>query len=479
MNRTTVDLQRLVLAIVAAGAMIVGLGSCGGGAVGSGGTGRAQTGQSVGTVNGFGSVIVDGVSYDVLGARVVSEVAPSVDVVAEIKLGERVSISYEAAGVAREVRIETTLSGPVADVSPSGLTVLGQAISINEGGGPGPRTQFGGGYVNVGDVSLGDSIDIYGVPVQGAPFYSIQATRIEKRADLPSFLRVTGVVSSVSRTNVVTFVLAGLTVDATNAAVLPSGWALMDGETVTLLAPLATLTQSSGAKPLVHAAQVRILKLESGGLEDIVSGSIAKIDVAAQTFFLGSLKVSYNAAVVMPVGTTLANRQYVKVEGALDIDGTLVATNVERRDGDSGNESTLRGNISAYDAVAKRLMVRDVLTDVGSATLEGCPAAGLSNGLFVEIEGSLSGNGVVARQIHCESESSGSTVEREGTATLVDVALRRFTLMLEHGALIVVQWSDKTFFGDVSPATLSGKKVEVEASLVEGVLQATKVKAED
>jgi hypothetical protein len=38
------------------------LGSCeGGGVVGSGGTGRAA-GITVGTVNGFGSVIVDGLS---------------------------------------------------------------------------------------------------------------------------------------------------------------------------------------------------------------------------------------------------------------------------------------------------------------------------------------------------------------------------------------------------------------------------------
>ena len=84
--RRTAHLFAAWLAVVA---VIAG---CGGGAgvIGSGGTG-SPLGMAVGTVNGFGSVIVDGQSFDDRGAAVVAEVAPGVDANAEVRLGDRPS----------------------------------------------------------------------------------------------------------------------------------------------------------------------------------------------------------------------------------------------------------------------------------------------------------------------------------------------------------------------------------------------------
>ena len=70
--------------------------------------------MAVGTVNGFGSVIVDGVSFDNRNAPVVREIAPGQDVVAEVKLGDRVAVQYERAGVASQVRVEAALEGIVS-----------------------------------------------------------------------------------------------------------------------------------------------------------------------------------------------------------------------------------------------------------------------------------------------------------------------------------------------------------------------------
>ena len=108
----------------------------------------------------------------------------------------------------------------------------------------------------------------------------------------------------------------------------------------------------------------------------------------------------------------------------------------------------------------------------------GCPAAGLANGLFVEVEGSLNGTGVVASKIQCAAEPSGASVEREGVAAAVDVAGTSFSLATEHGT-VGVKWTDTTFFGGIAPQTLSGKPVHVEGVLVGGVLIASKVKFED
>jgi hypothetical protein len=446
--------------------------------VGSGGTGKNDTGQAVGTVNGFGSVIVDGVEYEALGAPVVSEVAPATDVVAEVKLGERVAIDFETPGVARQVRVETTISGPVASVAAGVLAVLGQQITVNTGSGAGPRTQFGGGYAQAADVQPGDNVDIHGVLVQAAPSYMIQATRIEKLASPPAYLRVSGLVSNLTKVGTIAFAMAGLNVDATSATLLPSGSVLAEGQAVTLLAAASSLSMPLGGNPVLQAAQVRILKLEDGGLEDVVSGSVASLDTSSETFLLGSLKVNYAAAIVTPAGTTLANRQYVRVSGPVGTDGMLAATAIAIRDDGSGNEASLRGNVSGYDPVAKRLVVRDVNVDVSTAVLQSCPAAGLSNGLFVEVDGSLSANGVVANTVSCLSESPGSTVDRDGVASSVDLVSMSFTLTGDRGQ-VTVQWNASTFFGDVTPATLSGKKVEVEGTLVNGVLQAAKIKFDD
>ena len=77
------------------------------------------------------------------------------------------------------------------------------------------------------------------------------------------------------------------------------------------------------------------------------------------------------------------------------------------------------------------------------------------------------------------AEPGGATVDREGIASAVDPTALRFTLTPEEGVAIVVSWSDATYFGGVSPATLSGKKVHAEGSIVNGILVATQVKLED
>jgi hypothetical protein len=476
----TSDLIRRLALILTMAMTAMAIDACGGdGVIGSGGTGRTSTGQAVGTVNGLGSVIVDGVTYDALNADVLSEIAPSVDAPAEVKLGQRVSVAYEMLGVARTVRVETTLAGRVATASASGFTALGQTITVNATSGAGPLTQFGGGYAQASDVKAGDSVEVHGVLVQGSPLYTIQATRVEKLAAVPAYLRITGIVSGLSKSGAVTFSLAGLTVDATSAAVLPAGSALASGETVVVLAPGATLGASVVGGPTVRAAQVRVIKLENRGLDDDVSGSVASLDAQAKTFLLGSLVVNYATAAVTPAPSMLADRQYVQVHGTIASDGTLIAASVAIRDGDPGNQSTVRGNVSALDAVAHRLTVRGVVVDFSGAAIVGCPAAGLANGLFIEVDGTLDSNGVIAKTVQCQAESSGSTVERQGVATAVDVTTKSFALTPEHGSVIAVQWSASTFFGGLTPQTLSGKMVEVEGSLVSGVLSARKIKADD
>lgn len=464
-------------ALLAAAALV----SCGGGdgVIGSGGTG-SPLGVSVGTVNGFGSVIVDGQAFDDRNASVVAELAPGVDTLTEVKLGDRVSVEYETAGVASVVRVEAALAGSVDSVAaPGRFVVLGQSVAVNTDGAAGPITQFGGGYSQPADLRAGDPVEVHGLLVRQGAAVQIQATRVDKLAAAPAYLRVSGIVGSLQSGPTPSFVLGALTVDAAMAPVLPSGLALANGQAVTVLALPTSLSTPPASAWRLQAAQIRIRELRDEGLDDSVSGAVSHLDTAARTFMLGSLRVSYAAATLSPAGWTPADGQYVLVRGVVDVDGSLVAASVSQRDTGSESEAELRGNITGYDAATMRFSVRGVPVDAGAATLEHCPSGGLANGLYVEVEGSTSSNGVVASQVKCEDEPADASVEREGTAGSVSTSARSFALTTEHGDIVAVRWTDTTYFGGVSPATLAGQKVQVEGSFVDGVLEARKVKGDD
>ncbi|MDE2094876.1 MAG: hypothetical protein KGI87_13585 [Burkholderiales bacterium] len=476
MNRPTTYRARAWWQLATAFALVA-IASCGGGAgvVGSGGTGGA-IGTAVGTVDGFGSVIVDGESFDNRGAPAVAEVAPGADANADVKLGQRVALEYEAGAVARVVRVEATLTGAVANVlAPGRFSVLGQTVAVNTSAAAGPITQLGGGYSQPADVRAGDAVEVHGVLVHQGASTSVQATRIDKLAALPAYLRVTGLVDALGAGNPPTLTIGALTVDVSAATVLPAGTALATGQAVTVLALPATLTSPAAGAWQLRAAQVRIRALQGGGLDDYLSGAVAHLDPVAKTFTLGSQRVGYAGATVFPATATLASGQYVQVRGKVGTDGVLVAAGLEIRDAASDSAAQLRGNIIGYVSANRTFSVRGVAVDASGATVQGCPASGLADGLYVEVDGTLGSTGVVAGTVHCEDEPSDALIQREGVASAVDTATGSFTLTPEEGAVVSVRWTSTTYFGGVTPQTLAGAKVQVEGTLAAGVLTASKV----
>jgi Domain of unknown function (DUF5666) len=483
MNRTTSQFQNIASAVVVA-LLTAALTSCGGG-VGSGGTGQevvTSTGPTVGTVNGFGSVIVDGLSYDNRTAPVVAETAPGRDIAAEVKMGHRVSVDVAASAptVATQVRVDATVVGSVTDINTTDaanqITVLGQTISLNAVGTAGPITQFGGGYLKAADLRVGDAVEVHAVQLRLASSNPFQATRIDKLSTAPRPLRVTGVVTATSANSVNIGVLS---LDTTTAVVLPAGNAVTVGQSISVWAVPHPLALPAPGTIVLQAAQIRIRGLSAAGADSTVSGAASRLDATVKTFNLGSLLVNYANAAITPAGATVANSRYVQVRGTTAADGTLNATTINLRDAGSDSEAELKGNISAFVAATKQFTLRGVAVDASAATLKGCPAGGLANGLFVELKGSVSPTGVKASSIQCSNEPAEATVEREGIAGTVDVTAKTFQITPEKGPAINVKWTDATYFGGLTTATLSGKKVQAEGALVGGVLTATKVKLND
>lgn len=471
------DAARSAIALASAVLLTLSV-SCGGGGVGSGGTGSPAQGVVQGTVNGFGSVIVDGSTFDVRSASVVVEYAPGADRPSDVKLGHRVSVTYLTGDLASVVRPEAAVVGPVAAVDASGqLTVLGQRVAINSVGSLGPITQLGGGYASMADIHVGDAVEVHGILLLQGGGYALQATRVDKLTAVPDYLRVSGLVSATSAGGTA-FNLGALGIDAAAASLLPAGGAVANGEFVTVLAAAGTLATTSASWHL-RAAQVRVGTLRDQGLDDYVSGSVSNLDVQARSFMLGGLSVRYGAAALTPAAGALSVGNYVQVRGMVGSDGALRASAVTIRDAGSDSESELKGNVLDFDAATKAFTVRGVRVDAAAATLQGCPVAGLSDGLFVEVEGKVSSTGVVARKIECDEEPPGATIEREGTASSVDATARSFTLTTGHAAVIAVQWSASTYFGGVTAATLAGKAVQVEGALTGTTLIASRVTAND
>jgi Domain of unknown function (DUF5666) len=349
-------------------------------------------------------------------------------------------------------------------------------VVVNANGAAGPITQLGG-YSNVSGVRAGDAVEMHGVLVLYAGAYQIQATRIDKLATAPAFLRVTGIVSSANGAE--TLAMGALTVATDGAIVLPTGTVLTNGQVVTVLALPGTLRPVTGSTWRLQAAQIRVREFQAGNTDDAVSGTVSNLDSASKTLLLGGLRVDYSSSAVTPAGVRLASGQYVLARGSVRPDGSLAATSLTIRDAGSDTEAELRGNVAGFDLASGFFSVRDVLVDPSVAMVQGCPVTGLADGLYVEIEGRLDSTGVVARTIQCEDEPGDAEVEREGVAGTVDIEGMTFSLASESGAAIGVKWTSNTYFGGVKPATLSGKLVEVEGSLVGGVLQATKVKVDD
>jgi hypothetical protein len=450
--------------------------SCGGdGAVGSGGTG-APIGLAVGTVNGFGSVIVDGVSYDDTQAPVVTQVAPGLDAPAGVRLGDRTDVTFGQAGVATQIRVDSALLGSVSSVNAAGLVALGQTVSVNTDPANGPITQMGGGFNSLADVQVGDWVDVRGFLVTQGNSTVLQATRLDL-ASAPTWLRVTGVVTQAGGSS--TFAIGSLAVDAHQATVLPAGASIAVGRSVVVLAAPASLSLDAMGNPSITAAEVRVLDDNAAQSDIWLSGRASSVDAGHATLLLGTQLVRWANAAVSPSAGALVEGAYVQVHGTVAADGAIDATSIMVRGPALSDDSALTGNITAFDPATQTFMVRDTHVDASTATLQGCPAGGLANGLFVQVQGQINATGVVASSVQCQSEPAGATVERDGTASAVDTTALTFMLVSSHGTTIAVQWSATTFFSGVSPQTLSGKSLEVQGTFSGTVLVARKIELDN
>lgn len=387
-------LPRIIVAFFATA--ILSTAGCGGG--GGGGVappppppptgGITGSGVAVGPITGFGSVIVNGVTYDTSSATFTKDGQPATQ--DDFSVGQIVLVigSIDDDGtnaMADTVEFDDVVEGPVSSVDNAlnQIVVLGQTVSITATTSIDdscPATLDG--LLAVPAVEVSGLADANGV---------IEATRIECRdGTWNGILEVNGLVSG-HNAGAMTFMINGLEVDYSGAAVdnFPTAGVINDGDPVE-----AKGTAFDGNT--LDATRVEYkgnrFATDDGDHAEI-EGFITRF-VSATDFDVSGLPVTTTGTTTYENGTAadLGLNLKVEVDGDFNASGVLVVTKVDIKsatairvtgtlDAVSGNTVTILGITVNTDPLKTRF------EDKSGADMNPLRVGDLNTGDYVEIRG--------------------------------------------------------------------------------------------
>ena len=379
------------------------LAGCGGGGADGAAMTPSATAPSVftlGTITGFGSVIVNGVRFDDSAASI-SDDDGQKHALDALRLGMRVEVdsgrvdAASASAHALAVRFGGLVTGPVEaiDVAAGRLTVLGQGIDVTATTVIDDRLVGGLAAVQTAAV-----LHVHGL--RDAASGRILATRIEPQPNASRY-KLRGTVVGLNPT-AKTFSIGAAVISYAGLSAAPAG--LADGVTLRLalaLTPVAGqwLAQELGAKP----------QRPSDMAVAHVRGAITAFS-SVSGFSVEGLAIDASAARFPDGSAGLALGVEVEVRGRLS-NNLLVASEVlleARHRADDDRRFELYGAISAVDSTARTFVVRGMTVSyAGTVAYEGGSAAGLVVGAKVAVKGGLGSSRtlVLAAKIKFESAS--------------------------------------------------------------------------
>lgn len=443
-----------------------------------------------GVITGFGSVIVNGVHYDVSGAAMTLDDDSVVE--SELEVGQMVRIqgsvnSDGMSGKALKLIGETQLRGPIEsiDLTAGVIVALGQTILIN-------ADTFYKDGLTAELLKIGDIINVSSYTNDEG---QLVATRIDVKSGVSaSDLRLTGLVSNLD-TVAMTFNINDLLVDYSNVTLsnlpnsalvegmLVSVHGSLDGEVLVAVGNLRKSHMGFKFDDEDHPGRVEVLGLVSGL-------------VANTSFILGDTQVLINSATVYEHGTSanLADGLLVKVTGQLDANNNLVAGKIKFK---YQPKIDSRGTIEAIDLTAQTFKVNGLTFTVTSET--SFKDSGRSKVRFFDLQDLAVGDLVRVRAYNqAATDSSAASliatrVERrvmpnggkgeddfdlEFKGSVDAVGLSSITIA---GKEITVDANTRLEgFADLASflAAALGLEVEVHAEMKDGKLVATKVENE-
>ena len=364
--------QKIYVFTAIASFTIMLLTACSGGGGGgttptSGGTtstsGSSTSSVSSGGIEGFGSVIVNGVRFNTDSSEfeVENETSSSQD---DLSVGMQVVVEGSiddngTTGTATRVRFEDNLEGPITSFTPSDtglskmLSVMGQTVRVESGVTFFDNSDPSFNFASLGPANVGNVVEVSG---NDLPDGSIQATFIERKAnDLASFVAANGELElkgSIANLTASTFTIGSLTIDYATASLFdldnsPSGQ-LENG--------LPVEVKGTDLAGNVFTAATVEVKLNGLGINNIakaeVEGIVTQLNANTQTFTVNGQGVNYaNATFRGGLAEELVNGMKVEAEGPV-AGGVLNATRISFKESIrfeanvatvSGNTLTLRG----------------------------------------------------------------------------------------------------------------------------------------
>jgi hypothetical protein len=199
-------------------------------------------------------------------------------------------------------------------------------------------------------------------------------------------------------------------------------------------------------------------------------GTVQALDTTAKTFTLHGITVNYSGADSQSIIPT--PNAVVRVKGTLS-SGTIIATRVKSVNltpvVKEAQHVELEGLVANFVSIAN-FEVQGLKVDASKVS----PTVSVSNGVRVEVEGTVTNGVLVATKVELKNESVEAEIELFGTVGGLNAAAQTFTM---RSGAVTVHWSSATVFeSPLTATTLDGRAVEVKGNVVSGVVEATRIK---
>ena len=359
--------------------------------------GVSGTGLTVGPIQGFSSVIVNGRAMDVTNAEIVVDGVSGTQ--AQLREGQGIVVIGDLEDeVATRVEYRPQIRGPVTEVvfldpllGTAAATVFGQAVRVNA------ATLYEATEFEA--LAAGNVLEVSGA-IDGNGFIAASYVELENAA---SDYQVVGSVRNLTTT---TFTIGALIVDYStatlsnfnNSPIAQTDSVVVRGASTGFQSPDRFIATSVERIPNIQLSPEAELELE---------GFITSVTSASQ-FAVGGQPVVTDANTVFDLGDAedLEVNEKVEVEGALQSDLSLLASAVTFR---PLQAVRAEGPVEAVDVTASTVQVLGVtfsvrgtteLEDESSAEVDPFGLADLGVGDYVELRGFLEGATVVASELN-------------------------------------------------------------------------------
>ena len=423
------------------------------------------TDLALGSITGFGSVIVNGVKYDDSSTTVSidSDAEKAVArTTADLKIGMQVELKHTSA-VASDVMVSSALRGPVSaiDVAQTTLTVLGQKVLVDVTGADATVLD---GFASFADIKANDWVEVHATESADG---TLKATRIERESASDSTaIKVAGKLTALDGV-AKTFKVGAVTVNFANGLVRPSAAVLANDQRVYVF------SDTPPTAGVVNAKKIRIKDAKLTGVAQSNIAGLVTDFISAADFKVSGVKVDASKAKFENGALAdIINGAAVRIKGSVK-DGVISASEIEfkKKSGAESGVISVKGSVTDFISLSS-FKLRGQTIDASGATFDGGKAADLANGSFIELQAQLvSGQIKAVKVTFIAQDKEGLNLSLAGLVQNYDKSAKTLTI-----AGTALKLLDSTAFsGGVLADLANGKLVEVAVVRKNGVFEIQKI----